>query len=167
MINNCFYCSPVLIKQMLIVNIVFVSPAMWGDLWAHQEDVYQVTAVNLPAHKETSGKQLTAFVVLISGILQDSFRYCNTWPHVGIQMLLYLNLESFSPFCETLPWKLNVFIHVYVGTGEHKWQLIAFYCWNFFFLDQWFDLFFSTKIKTPNIEMFLIRPRRTLSVTNL
>lgn len=30
---------------MLVFKIVFVSTAMWGDLWAHQEDVYQVIIV--------------------------------------------------------------------------------------------------------------------------
>lgn len=39
------YCPPVLMKQMFIIKVVFVSTAMWGDLRTHQEDVYQVITV--------------------------------------------------------------------------------------------------------------------------
>lgn len=28
--------------HLLITKVMFVDTAMWGDLWAHQEDVYQV-----------------------------------------------------------------------------------------------------------------------------
>lgn len=31
-----------LIIQVWIIKVLCVSTAMWGDIWAHKEDVYQV-----------------------------------------------------------------------------------------------------------------------------
>lgn len=129
------------------------------------------------ASDETS-LNLTAFVVLISGILQNSFRCCDTRPYVGVAMLFNPNAEVSvfmslrSNFVMKTKWLHpciyeNMYVWTNSGTQVATPCISLFRLGKFFWSSDWLLLLPKMKHQRTRFEIVLIRPWRTLSVTNV